>query len=222
VRRGGATPQQRAPVDAQAFVRENTHILPVPGLPDIRMHTAHPGSGLWRLAGPEGDEPHSPYWAYPWAGGAALATHLRNFPELAAGRSVLDLGTGSGLAAIAAAKAGARMVTAADIDPHAVAAVRLNAAVNRVAVTAVLGDLTAGPPPAVDLVTVGDLFYEADLAGRVTAFLDRCIEAGIAVLVGDPWRANLPRARLRLLADYTVTDFGMVDVPAAVFAFEPR
>jgi predicted nicotinamide N-methyase len=210
--------RQHLHVDPRDFIRENTRVLAVPGLPDIRLHTAHPASGLRRLAG--GDS-RSPYWAYPWAGGAALAMHFRNLPEAVAGRGVLDLGAGSGIVAIAAAKAGCRAAMAADIDPHAIAAIELNAALNNVAVTSLLDDLTAGPSPPVDLVAVGDLFYEPGLALKVTGFLDRCIEAGIAVLVGDPGRAYLPRARLRLLAEYAVTDFGGATVPGMVFALLP-
>jgi len=155
----------------------------------------------------------------------ALARHILDRPMTVAGKRVLDLGTGSGLVAIAAAMAGASMVMATDIDRYAIAALRLNAAANGVAVALVDDDLTAGPPPAVDLVTVGDLFYERDLAATVTAFLDGCLAAGIQVLIGDPGRAHLPRARLRLLAEYRVPDVGEVESAAmkasAVFAFEP-
>ncbi len=112
---------------------------------------------------------------------------------------------------------------AADIDRYAIAALRLNAAANGVAVAVVGADLTAGPPPAVELVTVGDLFYERDLAATVTTFLERCLAAGIDVLIGDPGRTYLPRPRLRLLAEYRVPDVGEVENAAmkgsAVFAF---
>ena len=97
--------------------------------------------------------------------------------------------------------------------------------VGGVALTLAGEDLTAGPPPDVDLVAVGDLFYEQALAARVTAFLDRCIAAGINVLIGDPYRAHLPLARLRVLAEYATPDFGgsrdVPTTPSAVFALEP-
>lgn len=186
------------------------------------MHKAGPKSGLWRLA--EMDEDFgTPYWAYDWGGGLALARHVLNHPAVVAGRTVLDLGAGSGLVGIAAAKSGAKNVIAADIDRYAIAAIGLNAAANGVSISTFLGDLTAEAPPMVDMVLVGDLFYEADLAQRVTAFLDRCLESKIEVLVGDPWRTFLPQTRLRLLAQYPGPDFGDCDggTPRqnAVFAF---
>jgi predicted nicotinamide N-methyase len=150
----------------------------------------------------------TPYWAYDWGGGLALARHVLNHPEIVVGRTALDLGAGSGIVGIAAAKSGAKNVIAADTDRYAIAAISLNAAVNGVSVSAFFGDLTAGLPPAVDIILVGDLFYEADLARRVTAFLDRCVGRNIEVLVGDPWRSPLPTTRLRLLAQYPGPDFG--------------
>jgi predicted nicotinamide N-methyase len=213
--------------DPLPFIRDNTRVVPVPSIPEIRLHTAHQATGLWRLGEPndDGSDPPPPYWAFPWAGGMALGRHFLDHPETVAGRRVLDLGAGSGLVAIAAAKAGAREVIAADIDRYAIAAIGLNAAANGVAVAIVGDDLTGAPPPAVDLVAVGDLFYERDVADRVTAFLDRCLAAGIAVLIGDPRRAYLPYARLRLIAEYPVPDVGQVEGAAAnlgaVFALEP-
>jgi predicted nicotinamide N-methyase len=188
-------------------------------LPELRLYRAGPHSGVGRLASSGG----APYWAYPWAGGLALARFLLDHPETVAEKRVLDLGAGGGIIAIAAMKAGAREATAIDVDPDAIAAIALNAEANAVTVAALCGDPLDGPAPAVDLVLVGDLFYEAGLAARATAFLDRCRLAGVGMLIGDPWRAHLPRARLNQLAEYRVADFG--DAPgaaataSAVFAF---
>jgi predicted nicotinamide N-methyase len=213
-------------LDARTFIPAHMKIVAVPSLPEIRLYTAHAASGLRRLLD-HGDDVQPgapPYWAYTWAGGAALARHFLDRPQTVAGRRVLDLGAGSGIVAISAAKACASEVTAAEIDPHGLAAIALNAVVNGVAITATGDDLTSGPAPDADLVAVGDLFYAPDVAERVTAFLDRCLAAGVEVLIGDPYRAYLPRARLRLIAEYTVPDFGAARQAATrsgVFAFEP-
>jgi len=209
-------------MDLDAFIRANLPLEPTPGVPEILLHRAGPRSGLMRLAEADPDF-GSPYWARPWGGGLALARHLLDHPAAAAGQQVLDLGAGSGLVAIAAMMAGAAKVLAVDVDPYAVAATRLNAAANGVAVEAVQADLTTGAPPEVELILVGDLFYEPDLAARVLAFLERCQAAGVAILVGDPWRAALPSDRLRVVAEYPVADFGDPDGTAraaAVFALE--
>ena len=212
-------------------------LAPVPALPKILLYTAHPASGLRRLVDPHqtvddeavepGDtapEPQPPYWAYAWAGGLVLARYILTHPQSVAGRRVLDLGAGSGLVGIAAAKAGASAVIAAEIDRNGVAAIGLNAAANNVEITIVGKDITADPPPAVDLVLAGDVFYGPEVALRVLPFLDRCLAAGIGVLIGDPRRNDLPLSRLRLLAEYQVPDFGdakgAATRPSGVFSFE--
>ena len=204
--------------EAERFVRSRLPVGPAPCVPEVRLHLAGPSSGVGRLAGGSGPPP---YWAYVWGGGAALARRLLDHPEAVRGRRVLDLGCGGGVVAIAAALAGARHVLAADIDPLALTALKLNAALNGVAVEAVCADLLDGAPPDAQLIAVGDLFYHAALAARVAAFLGRCLEAGIEVLVGDPYRRPLPLDRLRLIADYRVRDFGEGETTAGVFALTP-
>jgi len=197
------------------------HLAPSPAAPEIMLYTTHSRSGLWRLDGNNEDAP-PPYWAYHWAGGNVLARHLSTCPETVRGRHVLDLGSGSGLVGIAAAKAGAGKVMAADIDPYAIAALGLNALANDVTITAICADLTTGPAPDVDMILVGDLFYAPELANGVTAFLDRCITAGIEVLIGDPGRDFLPHPHLHRIAEYPVPDFGNPNAnahPSSVFQF---
>lgn len=212
--------------DPAIFIKANLRLAPVPALPEIQLYTAHPGSGLRRLVDPDGDapEPQPPYWAYAWAGGAVLARYVLNHPQSVSGRRVLDFGAGSGLVGIAAAKAGAGTVIAAEIDRNGVAAIGLNAAANGVEITIVDKDITTGLLPAVDLVLAGDVFYGYEVASRVIPFLDRCLAAGIEVLVGDPRRTDLPLSRLRLLAEYQVPDFGdakgATTKPSGVFSFE--
>lgn len=209
------------------FIRTHTRLRPIPSLPDISIYSAHEATGLWRLAADdfENGEPPPPYWAFPWAGGLTLARYILDNPHSVSGCQVLDLGSGSGLVAIAAAKAGAAAVSAADTDPYAVAAIGLNAAANNVAIAVIADNLLGLEPPKCDVVLVGDLFYERDLADRVTAFLDRCLAAGARVLIGDPGRAYLPQSRLISVAAYVVPDVGEVESsktqPSSVFAFEP-
>lgn len=202
--------------DPAAFIRASLPVKPAPVVPEIHLHRADAASGLHRLGAKA-----PPYWAYPWAGGLALARFVLDRPAIVAGRRVLDLGAGSGLVAIAAVKAGGAVVTAADIDPYALAALGLNAELNGADVETVGRDLTGGEPPDIDLVLVGDLFYERRLARRVTRFLERCLAAGIEVLVGDVGRSHLPQERLRPLATYEVPDFGEMK-PGTVYAFERR
>jgi predicted nicotinamide N-methyase len=208
-------------MDIDAFIRANLPLEPVSGAPEIRLHRAGPRSGLMRLADADPDF-GSPYWARCWGGGLALARHVLDHPETVVGKRVLDLGAGSGLVAIAAMKAGASRALAVDVDPYAVAAARLNAEANAVIVEARLADLTRGGPPAdIDLMLVGDLFYDPELARSVTPFLERCAATGIGVLIGDPWRAHLPTDRLAMVAAYPVADFGDpsgVSRDAAVFS----
>jgi predicted nicotinamide N-methyase len=207
--------------DLEAFILDRLPLESAPGVPEIRLHRAGPRSGLMRLA--QADPGFgSPYWARPWGGGLALARHVLDHPEIVAGKRVLDLGAGSGLVAIAAALAGAGAVRAVDVDPYAVTATRLNAAANGVAVEVTHADITGGDPPEVDLMLVGDLFYDPDLAERVEGFLRLCLAAGIVVLIGDPFRASLPTERLRVVAEYPVADYGDPEGAAraaAVFAF---
>ena len=222
-RQGGMDRADIATGAIEAFIVENLVLTPVPGLPHLTLYTAHPASGLGRISAQGANRP--PYWAYRWAGGMALAHHFVRRPEAVRGLSVLDLGAGSGLVGIAAVRAGATKVIAADVDPHAGAAIALNAAANGVTLHFREGDLTASEPPAVDLVAVGDLFYDAGLAERVMRFLDRCLERGIRVLVGDPGRAHLPRTRLLPIAEYSVADVGFAPssppLPAWVFSLQP-
>jgi predicted nicotinamide N-methyase len=211
-------------LDPTVFIRMNLPVAAVPGIPEIRLHKASPTSGLWRLARQDEAGFGAPYWAHYWAGGLALARYVLDNPAVVAGLRVLDLGAGSGLVGIAAAKAGAREVVAAEVDSYAVAALKLNMKLNRASISVVHGDLTDGdPPPDIDVILVGDLFYAPHLSERVTAFLDRCSNCGIRALIGDPWRAHLPTSRLEELARYVVTEGGSHAMgPSGVFAFIPR
>ncbi|MGC5308801.1 class I SAM-dependent methyltransferase [Micromonospora zamorensis] len=192
-------------IDAPGTGLDRLRLVPTPFVPEVRLHLAEDAIVWWaRMEAAAGHALPAPYWASAWAGGQALARHLLDHPELAAGRRVLDLAAGSGLVAIAAALAGATQVTANDIDPYAVAAVTLNARVNRVAVDAVGDDLLDSADAEADLVVAGDVFYDREMGDRMLPFLQRAAAAGAHVLVGDPGRGHLPTDRLTVLADYPV------------------
>lgn len=168
-------------------------VEPVPLVPEIRLHQANDMHGLWEEVG--GAAP--PYWAFAWLGGQALARYVLD-TEVVRDRRVLDLATGSGLVAIAAALAGAAEVTAVDIDPMAAEAVAANAAANGVEIGFLLADLLDGPMPDVDVVLAGDVLYEKEMAPRVLSWLP----AG--ALLGDPGRDYRPREGLTRVAEYDV------------------
>jgi predicted nicotinamide N-methyase len=166
---------------------------------------------LWDATGGgyHSDRP-PPFWAFAWAGGQALARYLTDHPDLVRGRHVLDVGAGCGLAAIAAARAGASPVRAVEIDPDAVDAIGRNAALNGVAVRAWCGDPLDGDAGGAEVVLGGDVFYTAATSGRMMRFLRRAERAGALVLVGDAGRGYLPPGRFTPLSTYRVP------VPAAL------
>jgi predicted nicotinamide N-methyase len=176
-----------------------TALLPVPLAPEISLHLAGDEVGLFDVTGGEfrSDQP-PPYWAFVWAGGQALARYVLDHPDAVRGRRVLDLAAGSGVAAIAAAKAGAAHVTAADVDPAATEAIRRNATANGV-VVAVRSDSRAA-----DVVLAGDAFYSPSVAQRMTALLRDQARRGARVLVGDPGRGYFPDRLFDRLAEYVV------------------
>jgi len=197
------------PGPALALIRDATRLAPVPLVPEIRLHQAREPISLWEhtelAAGRTGLAP--PFWGFAWPGGQALARYLLDHPEVASGQRVVDLGSGSGLVAIAAARAGAATVTAYDTDPLATEVTAINAAANGEAVTAICADVLDDadlPAAGTGLVLAGDAFYQRDLADRVMRFLLRARGGGAAVLIGDPGRAYLPRDRLVPLAAYDV------------------
>ncbi len=188
------------------FIVANTKLLAPPHVPEIRLHLAEESLPIWQRTeeGLGAMNVPPPYWAFAWAGGQALARYVLDHPDTVAAKAVLDLGSGSGLTAIAAMRAGAASTLAADLDPMALASVALNAAANGVRIDVTDQDLLAGPPGGHDVVLVGDLFYERELADRVFAYIGRAAETGARVLVGDPERSYFPRDRFVRVADYEV------------------
>lgn len=188
------------------FVTSHSRLTPVPLLPEILMYTAAEAIPLWERTEAARGETNlaPPFWAFPWAGGQALARYLLDHPHVVAGRSVLDLAAGGGLVAITAARCGAASVTANEIDEYADAAIELNATANGVAVQRILGDVLDRPDLIADVVLAGDVFYSRAMTDRFIGFLGTAATAGAEVLVGDPGRAYLPRSRFAEVTRYDV------------------
>lgn len=198
----GSSAQSRS-----AFIHANTRLMAPPLVPELRLYLAEESLPIWRKSEEELGENNlpPPYWAFAWAGGQALARFILDEPDHVIGRKVLDLGCGSGLAGLAAARAGALHVVAADIDAFALAAVQLNASANGLTLTTTSADLLVhAPDSSWGVVLVGDLFYERELATRVERFIDAAQLTGALVLVGDPQRSYFPRGRFTAVAEYTV------------------
>jgi predicted nicotinamide N-methyase len=191
--------------DTRAFVLENTRLLVPPFTPELRLHLADEAVPLWQKTeeelGEMGLEP--PFWAFAWAGGQALARHILDDPDIVAGKRVLDFASGSGLVAIAAARAGAEKVEASEIDAFAAAAIALNAEANGVYVHGRQQDMI-GRDEGWDVVLAGDVSYERDMAAAVTGWLAGLAARGARVLIGDPGRFYLARERLERVAHYAV------------------
>lgn len=186
----------------QDFIKANAALLAPPLVPEIKLHLATEVLPLWHATEDElakiGMPP--PYWAFAWAGGQALARYVLDNPALVRGKRVLDIGAGSGLVALAAAKAGAAHVLAADIDAFSCAAIALNATANAQDIAVTQEDVI-GSQGDWDVILVGDLFYERPLAERLLAWL---MPLDTTALLGDPGRNYFPKDRALKLASYSV------------------
>ncbi len=191
--------------DAEAFILANTALDSPPHVPEIRLHLADEAHELWHRTEEELQEIGlpPPFWAFAWAGGQGLARYVLDHPRTVCGLTVLDFASGSGLVAIAALKAGASSVIAADIDPFCRAAIALNGAANGLTPEHSSDDLI-GTDAGWDVVLAGDVFYDRELAGRLVGWFTALAARGASVIVGDPGRSYLPRARLSELARYEV------------------
>jgi predicted nicotinamide N-methyase len=190
-----------------AFVREHTRLAAVSFVPEIQLYLAIDDAvDLWESTQESGevDGGDPPFWAFAWAGGLALARYLLDTPELVRGRRVVDVATGSGLVAVAAALAGASEVQAIDVDELAVVAARRNAEANGVRLSVTVASVTDVTAGSGDLVLAGDVFYDERMAAQMLASLRRLCADGAEVLIGDPYRSRLPEHALSPVATYEV------------------
>lgn len=189
----------------ERFILANTSLMAPPHVPEVRLRLASEVHDLWLKTEDELQEIGlpPPFWAFAWAGGQGLARYVMDHRETVAGKRVLDFASGSGLVAIAAKLAGAGSVVAADIDPWAETAIRLNAEANGVAIQ-FTGRNLIGEALETDVVLAGDVFYDSGFAAALIPWFDRLAGEGVEVLVGDPGRSYLPKERLTALASYRV------------------
>jgi predicted nicotinamide N-methyase len=193
---------------------DRLHLVEAPLVPEVRLHLAQDAIVWWaRMEAEAGGVLTAPFWATAWPGGQAVARYVLDRPGTVAGRRVLDVASGSGLAAIAAGLAGAAAVLANDIDAYALAAITLNARANGVAVSVCPGDLLDGDGGDADVVLAGDVFYSDAIAKRMWPFLHRAAARGARVLVGDPGRGHLPGDRMTIVASYPAPAAGAPTEP---------
>ncbi len=189
----------------EAFIRANTLPARAPLVPEFTLQLATEITPIWQATEDwlAARNIAPPFWAFAWPGSQAMARTLLDTPRLARGRRVLDFAAGCGLAALAAAHAGASLVEAAEIDPLATAAIRLNAAANALHVTALDGDIV-GAACRWDLILCGDVCYEAPMTRHILPWLRAMVSAGAEVWIADPGRAYLPREGMEELAAFDV------------------
>jgi predicted nicotinamide N-methyase len=192
-------------VTPEEFVRSHTTIARAALVPEIALHLATEITPIWQATeswlAERNIEP--PFWAFAWPGGQATARLLLDEPARVAGKRVLDFAAGCGIAAVAAAMSGATLVEAAEIDPLALAATRLNAALNGVHVATPDGDIV-GSACRWDVILAGDVCYEAPMTAHILPWLRAMAATGAEVLLADPGRAYLPGAGLQPLARHAV------------------
>jgi len=192
--------------DPVEFIRSQTIIAVAPIVPELMLHLATEVTPLWQLTETRMQEKNlpPPFWAFAWPGGQGVARYVLDHPESVRGKQVMDFAAGGGIAALAAMKAGAAHALAVDIDPLALTAIQLNAALNHVAVENANGiDLTT-VPEGIDVIVAGDICYQQEMADRLMRWLRMCVAAGIRVIMADPGRAYVPQSGLTELANYMV------------------
>ncbi|MBO6837597.1 MAG: methyltransferase [Alphaproteobacteria bacterium] len=195
------------------LILDNTRAVSPRLLPEMKLYLAQDDVPLYRMGEDELDALGigTPYWAFAWAGGQALGRYLLDNPSVVRGRKVLDFGAGSGMVAIAAALAGAFDVIAADIDPVAAEAMRLNAELNDVHLDILTEDVIGSTDPNFEVVLIGDVFYDKGLADLVLPWLRELEALGRTVLIGDPGRFYLPSMGMERVARYASETTGLME-----------
>lgn len=198
----------RLPADPEGFIRINTALETPVMVPEFKLWLATEYVPIWQAteAWLEEQNVDPPYWAFCWPGGQAIARYLLDNPELVRGKRVIDFASGSGVSSMAAVRAGARSVTANDIDALSLVAARLNGQANNLAFDVSGEDWLAGAEglPDADVVIAGDVCYERDMSVRALAWLRGHARLGRLVLLGDPGRNYFSAQGLEERARYDI------------------
>lgn len=192
--------------NAADFIRDHT-VIGTPSLvPEITMHLATEVTPLWQMTEERLQEQGlpPPFWAFAWPGGQGMARYILENPSVVKGKRVLDFAAGGGIASIAAKKAGAKTVLAAEIDPLALAVLPMNAALSHVTLSTVSDVDFKCRYPDVDMIIAGDVCYQQDMAATMMRWLVLNREQGVEVYLADPGRAYVPREGLIECARYIV------------------
>lgn len=191
----------------EALLDEHAPFQAAPLCPELRVFHAPSLVTVWEAAEAlAGETLPSPFWAFAWPAGCALARTVLDHPQLVRNRTVLDFGCGGGIASLACARAGARRVVANDVDPWAVAVTRIAAERQGLHIETLLADLTADARGAEghDVVLAGDLFYDRSTAPHERAVLDTALHNGAHILIADAGRTYFDASGLALFAEHTV------------------
>ncbi|WP_336945188.1 50S ribosomal protein L11 methyltransferase [Asaia sp. HN010] len=190
--------------DPAAFIASQTAIETAPLVSELRLHLATEITPIWQATEAHLAELNiePPFWAFAWPGSQLLARWVLDHPERVRGKRVLDFACGGGLAGIACAKAGASEVLVNDIDPLALHAAQLNASLNGLSVTPLIGD-QIDTIPAIDLLLCGDVCYNQQMADRIIPWLRRCAQ-DMEVWMADPGRPYAPKDGIEILISATL------------------
>jgi predicted nicotinamide N-methyase len=167
---------------------------PVPGCAEIQARTSEAVFALWEAWEKEtGQQCPVPFWSVVWPAAQVLARFLLDEPALVMGREVIEIGCGGAVASIAAGKAGARTVTANDVDPVALAIARQNAAQNRVSLQFDCENrIETGSVGPAQLILCSDFFYTRSESLALARLLAGWRDRDITILIGDGGRAFVP------------------------------
>lgn len=176
-------------------IRANTAVVRPALVPEIELRLVTKDQPWWYAEPVELERMGivDPYWAFCWPGGAALARFVLDHPEVCRGKRVLDLGSGCGISAIAAARAGALSVVAADIDAMALWAVAENSRLNGCELQLEGRNIIGTKLAAIDCLLAADVTYSRDLVATLWPWFTQLQAAGVSIWIADPHRGFLPR-----------------------------